>query len=46
MSCSNDLLKSQAQQKQLILRKFHSFEFGSVQFFAKIENLSIHQIFN
>ena len=33
-------------KQQLILNKLHSYEVGLTHFLAKLEDLSIHQIFN
>ena len=32
--------------QELILNKLHSYEVGLTQLFGKLENFSIHQIFN
>ena len=36
----------QAQQQQLILNQLHIYKVGLTQLFTKLENLSIHQMFN
>ena len=46
MPVSKLTIEWQSQQQQLIVSKLYSYEVGWTQVFAKLENLSIHQVFN